>query len=242
MNKPLKFDKILKYYNYISKLVDLSFDDVNELYEISNTTPLKEGIHTSFGKDNVLSIFKKRYSEYVYELDEDGSIYIYGELYKNFDDIIKLMKLCGWFPSNILVGVDWFIFKNNEIYNNITGLSIEPVKDVIILDMPKVLYHVSDSIYNNKIKKIGLIPKSKSKLSNHPDRIYLTDNLKKAIDIKISFDKMSFDSGENRNHSIWKIDSIGMGTLFSDINLRSEGYYTMSNISPNKIEKIKKFK
>lgn len=240
MKKPIKLDKILKYYDWISKLEDLYIDDINELFEISNSYPLKEGIHTSFDKDSVLSIFKKRYLEYDYDLDKDGSIYIYGNLDNNFEDIMKLVQLCGWFPSNIFINQEWNIFIDKKIYSNIDGISIEPIRDIIIKNKPKVLYHVSDSIYDKKISKIGLIPKSKSKLSNHPDRIYLTDNLKTAKKLKISFDKMLLNSGNNRENTIWIVNSDGIEVLFSDINLRDNGFYVMSNISPKYIKNILK--
>jgi len=239
MKKPIKLDKILKYYDWISKLEDLCIDDINELFEISNSCPLTEGIHTSFDKDSVLSIFKKRYLEYVYDLDKDGSIYIYGNLDNNFKDIMKLVQLCGWFPSNISINQEWNIFVDKNIYSNINGISIEPTKDIIIKNKPKVLYHVSDSIYDKKIFKIGLIPKSKFKLSNHPDRIYLTDSLDVAKELKSVFDKMLLDSGSNRENTIWIVDSDGIVVLFSDINLRDGGFYVMSNISPNNITKLK---
>ena len=38
--------------------------------------------------------------------------------------------------------------------------------------MLEKLYHISPSLYRNKILKIGLIPKSQNKMQSHPERIY----------------------------------------------------------------------
>jgi hypothetical protein len=44
--------------------------------------------------------------------------------------------------------------------------------------LPDILYHVSDTKYLDKILKVGLVPKSKSKKAYHPDRIYLATDKK----------------------------------------------------------------
>ena len=54
---------------------------------------------------------------------------------------------------------------------------IEPKFDVKFIPSD-ILYHSTELKYIPKIKKIGLIPKSLSKKSFHPDRIYFSLELK----------------------------------------------------------------
>jgi|ERR1035437_4597242 hypothetical protein len=230
--KPDRFNKVLKYYDWMSKISDLTDENIVELYELSNYPIIKEGNFSSFDKTKVISIINKRY-KFETEIDEDGSIYIWGNIDTVFNDILKLISLCGWFISNIEIDNEWIIFKESEKYINITGVTIEPYRDLKIENIPSILYHVSESKYDTKIQRIGLIPKSNSKMSNHPDRIYLTDGLEKAKIIK-----MSFDNKYKKIHSIWEIHMNSLIMLYSDINLRDGGFYTMDNISPSNITRL----
>jgi hypothetical protein len=40
--------------------------------------------------------------------------------------------------------------------------------------IPDIIYHITDTMYLDKILNMGLVPKSKSKKTYHPERIYLT--------------------------------------------------------------------
>lgn len=66
---------------------------------------------------------------------------------------------------------------------------LESKFDEVLKHKPNTIYHVTNINNLNKIKKIGLVPKSKNKKSHHLDRIYLTTNskrkLKKAIGLFI---------------------------------------------------------
>lgn len=99
----------------------------------------------------------------------------------------------------------------------------------------KYLYHITDKKYLDKILKIGLVPKSKPKLTFHPDRIYLGDLevLETIIDTYLEY---------VANPVLLKIDITGL-KLSRDNNAtqptddKSEGiaYFTSENISPKRI-------
>jgi RNA:NAD 2'-phosphotransferase (TPT1/KptA family) len=96
--------------------------------------------------------------------------------------------------------------------------------------LPTILYHATLKKNKNNIIKYGLIPKSNSKLSNHPDRIYLTDNY-----------KMSYLFGFNFNEPfiILEIDTNNLNIeLYRDINAVNNSYYTLDNIKKQKIRII----
>jgi hypothetical protein len=106
------------------------------------------------------------------------------------------------------------------------------------IESPK-LYHVCRQVNLEKILKIGLVPKSKEKISNHPERIYLSKYLKDAELIK----KMFEDRYPNEifcmlEISLKDIKNEKMGFM-EDPNFPKKGIYTYSNIPPNAIKEIK---
>ncbi len=112
-------------------------------------------------------------------------------------------------------------------------LAIEPKYDceITIEQLPQYIYHATGSKYLEKIKKIGLSPKSQSKKSYHPERVYFgltkdyTKNLGRMLESEI----------------ILEINTSGMTEpryrFFIDPN-SEEGIYTYSNIEPAKIKQL----
>jgi len=103
------------------------------------------------------------------------------------DKINEFMDEKGWFPANIgFSGMKGRIYSQNfkdylgDDDVQITYEAHSP--DEIKITQTKA-YHVTPDIFFNKINQEGLIPKSESKLSNHPDRVYLYRNQDKHKDI-----------------------------------------------------------
>ena len=105
-------------------------------------------------------------------------------LFKNqfhiINDVNIFMETFGWIPSKI----DGFPFKEKTLSNKInnqTQLNIfyEPKFDLKV-DVNRYYYHLTPDIYwKNKIENDGLTPKNKSKISFHPERIYLIEKYNK---------------------------------------------------------------
>jgi len=108
----------------------------------------------------------------------------------------------------------------------------------IIEKIPKILYHITPTQNVDKILKIGLVPKSRSKASYHPDRVYLSKGLE---DIE-NLGEMFYQKTGIKNWTILKINTdLVPGDylrLYTDPNYTS-GFYTLNNIPPQAIEKIK---
>jgi hypothetical protein len=111
--------------------------------------------------------------------------------------------------------------------------------DKEVKDIPDTLYHVTLSKNLEKIRKIGLVPKSKMKQTYHLDRIYLAFTIEGAKAIENEFKGI-----DNSKYVILKISTKGLNvkfmkdpnaTLFSGEVL---GIYTHENISS---EFIKEF-
>lgn len=238
IKKPLKQLQIYKFWEFFSNLEELEQNEINEIYNMLDYSPIKEGIHTSFNKENVLSIITKKFPDFEIEIESDGEIYIYGYMDSEFENLKKMIRLCGWFISNIRINDKFEIYKEDNNYSNITTICIEPSRDFPISIIPKIMYHSSNSIFDKSILKKGLFPKSLNKIANHPTRICLTDDTKIVFTFKKSREAMESTNDKKVIYSIWKINGEGIKNLFSDINLRKNGFYTTININPKFITKI----
>jgi predicted acetyltransferase len=190
---------------------------------------------------------------------DDFQIYIKNQnIVKNsIKNIVSICESIGYFPSSLLVDNlnlldefkklkknDDFIeyIKNYNFHNfNLIYIQFECWLDNIV-KVPDFLYHVTDIKNLNKIKEIGLCPKSKKKISYHPSRIYLTSSIEEARVTKSEFEKIKKDK-----YLILKIDTnkiIDNDKKLKDVlKLRIDpnyenGYYTLQNINKNLIEEI----
>ncbi len=170
----------------------------------------------------------------------------------------------GWFPSNMFITniygserlIKYNFYDIISNHNNIVNITItyESKFDRFDMNVPDKLYHLSIKEYSKKINKYGLIPRSKSKLSSHLDRIYLCKNYQDCIDL---IPKMLFYYTGEKDENIYKLgkklfnkditpviyeidnsDKL-INKLFLDINYNEKGYYTLSNIKPDRITTIK---
>ena len=153
-------------------------------------------------------------------------------------NVIKRADVLGWFPSTYAdLDEGWFVkyhpVKIFEAYDQSSkGLVIrfEAKYDVKAMT-PERLYHATPSIYADKILKIGLVPRSHSKLTTHPERIYLADNQRNLIEVLIPH------MAERAEYEEWAIFEVRLRgaspviRLFHD-PLYPHGYYTLQNIGP----------
>lgn len=181
-------------------------------------------------------------SEIEYSDDTDDFTLIMSKMTnKGLNSIISRCGVLGYFPSVFNVNGEYI---SGDEKTDIDGfISIVQNYDIDISDkfwiqfeswldqevtVPKKLYHVTKTVYVDKIKKRGLYPKAKNKISYHPDRIYVVDNYMVAIDI---LKQLSSNSD----------DSFSIVTIIPDndkLILRTDpnynrGYYTNQNIPSN---------
>ena len=169
----------------------------------------------------------------------------------------------GWFPSSIIFDINgveklekYDYSKMLNLHEYLTKLTIiyESKFDTEEKDIPKDLYHLTIKEYIKNINKIGLVPKSKSKLSSHMDRIYLCKTYQDCVDLIPKM--MLYYTGEEDENIyklskklfnkditpvIYEIDNSDniIDKLFIDINYGERGYYTLNNIPKNKIKIVK---
>ena len=166
----------------------------------------------------------------------------------------------GWFPSSTIYNLNgnkklerYDYNKILMLYEYITSLTItyESKFDTEESNIPDKLYHLTIKEYQKKINKIGLIPKSKSKLSSHLDRIYVCKTYQDCEDLIPKM--MLYYTGEedeniyklgkeffNKNiiPVIYEIDNSSkeIDKLYLDINYGEKGYYILNNILQDKLK------
>ena len=220
------------------KLLKILLEVYKEEYELN----LQEGLIKTNNIGKTLNILEKKYSSKFIFTRSKNSFYI-----KTFstnintllNGIIKDADTLGWFPSFMETEKytgkwDKKYFKEGEIKLRFEAKFDEEVVE----NVPSILYHITPTQNADKILSIGLVPKSRSKASYHPDRVYLSKDLK---DIK-NLGEMFYQKTGIKNWTILKIkiDMIPGDylKLYTDPNYK-QGYYTLNNIPPQAIEKVK---
>lgn len=241
MGDTLKF--LFEYNEYIKNIENSNNDEYiyNEILKRTkfNRLVIVEGLIKTHPVDKSINILKRKFSELFINKEPDGEIYIENQPPQILKKYLPLITNLGYSISKLTIdGKEWL-----KDYNDMTkpiAFILEAKYDYEVDDIPEILYHTSPIRFKDKILKYGLVPRSGNKLSNHPDRIYLTDNVNKSF---MFGDYLNNDSVESEfyktGYCIYKIDGKSLSKLYSDVNLRDGGFYTTDNISPKNIKLIK---
>jgi hypothetical protein len=241
------------------KLLELLLETYKDEYKLN----LKEGLTKTTPTGEAIYIFKKQFPKFIFQYekgDKDFTIEVLkakdGIQLEYFEKLLPLLNNLGYFISymeiygntdpntkNAVEIRDKYnetivkkAFQNPEIHS--IYLECEAKFDQKVNKLPEFLYHLTPLKNWEKIQKIGLAPKSRSKKSFHPDRVYLGKGEENTMKLASKFYQIT---GLNK----WvlleiDIDLIpgGYFTLYYDPNFKY-GYYTLNNIPPQAIEKIK---
>lgn len=234
------------------KLLQILLDTYKEEYELN----LKEGLTKTTPIGEAVHILKKQFPSWIFQYEKgnkDFSVEILkikeGIQLEYFEKLLPLLNNLGYFISYMeIYGEDTSIkdrynektvknaFQDPKIHS--IYLECEAKFDQKVNKVPEILYHVTPLRNWEKIQKIGLVPKSRSKRSYHPERVYLGKDEKNTIKLAPKFYQ---DTGINK-WVLLKIntDSINANylRLYYDPNFKY-GYYTLNNIPPYAIEKVK---
>jgi hypothetical protein len=239
------------------KLLDILLKTYKEEYELN----LKEGLIKSTPIEETIYILKKQFSNWIFQYekgDKDFTIEILkikdGIQLKYFEKLLPLLNNLGYFISYMEIYGDWEENNSAEIkdkYNEKTVknafqnpkvhsiyLECEAKFDQKVNKIPDFLYHVAPLRNWEKIQKIGLVPRSKSKKAYHPERVYLGKDEKNTSNLASKF----YQFEGIKEWVLLKIDTNMVPgdylQLYYDPNFKY-GYYTLNNIPPQAIEKIK---
>jgi len=237
------------------KLLDILLETYKEEYKLN----IQEGLIKSTHVGETIYILKKQFSNWIFQYEKgnkDFTIEILrlkeGIQLQYFEKLLPLLNNLGYFISYMEVYGDSISIRDKydetlvkNSFQNPKVVSIylkcEAKFDQKVNKIPEVLYHVAPLRNWEKIQKIGLVPKSRSKRSYHPERVYLGKDEQNTIKLSPKFYQ---DTGLNE----WVLLKINTDfipgnylRLYYDPNFKY-GYYTLNNIPPHAIEKIKDIK
>lgn len=164
--------------------------------------------------------------------------------------IIEDATKMGWFPSfenysSSKFSNQWI--KNQQDIINVSLVFETNYGDEVVFDKSeKALFHITPDIHYEKIKKIGLTPKGKSKIAAHPYRIYLMRDTD--MFTLLDFTEMMYQKDSNYQLiSEYYVLQIELSDLkgykfYEDPNflIGNGAVFTYKNIPPSKIKVIKK--
>jgi hypothetical protein len=225
--------------------VDTHFLAIYEYYKFEYD--LYEGLIKSYPLYDVIRILKNKNYD-VKENYKDNTFSLKFLFSNNIDEalidynkIMQITNTCGYFCSN-MKGEDnkaQFVIEKYNLENfkklinnklNLINFSFEAKYDIFIEKIPDNLYHLTPTRNVDKILKNGLIPKSRSKKSYHPERIYLT---KSSEDLTILF-KGFYEKTKIKEWTILKINThiLEYLQIYKDPNFKEKGYYTLNTLPP----------
>jgi len=241
MGNTFKF--ILEYKEYIDNIEDSEKDNYiyNEILKRTKFGRLAivEGLIHTYPIDKSVNILKRRFPELKIEVEDDGEIYIENQPPQKLEKYIPIITNLGYFISKLTInGQEWIKDFNND--TKPIAFILEAKYDYEV-EIPETLYHASPIKFRDKIVKFGLTPRTGNKLSNHPERIYLTDDLNKAIDFGNYLIEEEDSEWYKNGYCVYSVKGTGISKLYSDVNFRQGGFYTLNNIKSENIKLIKEF-
>lgn len=162
------------------------------------------------------------------------------------DNFLRLINNLGWFVSVYSTfgylgkwkKFDRSEFLETQVSDRILSMQLEAKYDLELdpysLD---ILYHSSPSINDKKVKRIGLVPKNREKISIHPERLYLARMISDLDIITERFFQLNRDVSKYTYYSIDIPRTLADNPtvrLFIDPNFHN-GIYTLSNIKPSNL-------
>jgi hypothetical protein len=222
------------------KLLKLLLDIYKDEYELN----LKEGLTKTTNIDQSLNILGRKFTDGFKFTKNKGEntfkVTLRGVDGNTFDELLRYANNLGWFPSFILSPKQKGKFDRSLYNEKGSTVRFEAKFDEELVDKtPATLYHITPTKYADKILSKGLAPRSGSKASYHPERIYLSKNIK---DVEQLSTRMGAIAKE-RYYTILKITTNkipgGYLRLYKDPNYMNMGFYTLNNIPPQAIEKLR---
>src|SRR5271157_1203807 len=176
---------------------------------------------------------------------DNNDFYLFINFDKNYNvglaqlnKIKTLLNNLGYFISSMISDEDiqykWDVFNmiNFDLYYTKHIFKIkftcEALYDMLVKHIPEILYHVTPTDNYKNILKIGLVPKSRSKMAFHPERVYLVKNL---IDCKsLAYNLYIKSERKTEEWTILKIDTTKIPNyfkLYKDPNYIDKSFYTL---------------
>lgn len=161
---------------------------------------------------------------------------------RNLEIVKKAFLLCGYYMATPK--------EENIEENQWVALQFEPITQEDISTQlrkeEKILYHWAPAFCLDKIKNIGLSPRSKNSSFDYPGRVYLIRGSVSKMELYYIGNQLYENNTSPGNDGIYALlsvdlDKIPKNTKFFKGPNYSHGIYTYSNIRPDVITIIGKF-
>ena len=240
-----RMTELINYGNIIEEDYFIIYEGLVKTTMLDKTRVLIERLFSTYGlywRDKI-EIDEKSDTLLVDILDFEGDT-------NKIDGFLKYVNNLGYFISIIyfkkkgetkLIDKEYdinFLISKSKEYKNLNNLIVVLEANFDIeRPVPEKLYHVTRQEVLEKIKQIGIVPKSKSKKSTHPERIYFAKTYDDTYDIYGNFKKEAPD----QKFAILEINTSKVNHIrvFDDPNYKGFGLYGLVNIPPNAIKIVK---
>jgi hypothetical protein len=221
-----------------------------KIFNFLTKTAIEEGLIKTVDVAAAMRIIDKNYPNVVTDTSSEEdmiSVVFRPKLLKDEEirSLFKLIDNLGWFPA-----IFNYDFNSNNKFNSIESFILK-IKDSTKVGIKfekkidkehnkqKLYYHATKRKYSRKIEKIGLVPRSQSKLGTHPERIYLAKSFNYALEIL----EMFYDLDDSDpNWVIYEIDSSKIPNFKTMVDPNYiGGVYSLNNIPPSALRPIKIF-
>jgi len=177
---------------------------------------------------------------------------------KNIDKVFYAFEKVGWFPASVDyeygkwtppksekgAGVGALKGKQKDMSKlkfpedtHYIHIVLDPIYDDQINPIDRTFYHVTKKEIAEKIMKEGLLPKSKSKRTYYPQRIFLSKTLIGAEGI---LPQLKYE--DKGDYVILEVKVPKNINIFKDTRYKSEGVYILDPISPDNIKQLEENK
>lgn len=210
---------------------------------VLTTVPSKKTMETLRKRFPKFEVAQTMYDEVMIGLDSNNIWEV--------EDLIKFMDGFGWYPSVMDDGK----FTQDALDKTIVGIAKDKTSTSTItfekkfddkVELEPYYFHITSDVYADEIEKIGLVPKSHSKLTTHPGRIYLLNptspfNLK-SVGMTL-FNKSKPEVQEKTNYLVvYRVhpEQVNNLEVYEDPNffIGDGAVWTYKNIPPAALERF----
>lgn len=243
-----QFKNLIEFHNsnnnWIKKLEKHTFDKFNK-------DDLNEGIYKTYPIDFVVKHFcgylnfadnyslfcnsPSQYNGFITEVKSENDLsYIEMVVYDDAEVLTKVnktMELCGYYKAFCEDYCEGYLQCGYEKRN----------EETINLTTDKI-YHVTERTNVPKIKRNGLVPKSKNKKTFHLERVYFFTK-DYGYNGFLNIIKLLYENYNNFGYIVYEVDTNKLKNVsfHYDVNMEN-GIYTTDNIPPEALTKKYEYK
>jgi hypothetical protein len=223
------------------------------IYQQIQEGQLNEFVLTTVPPEKTIETLQKRFPKFETEqtLYDEVIISLDADNIWEVEKLIEFMDGYGWYPSVVDDGK----YTQDRLDKTIVGIAKDKSITSTIafekkfddkVELEPYYYHITSDVYADEIERIGLVPKSHSKQTAHPGRVYLLNptspsNIKKVA--AALFNKSKPEIQEKTNYIIvYRVntDKVNNLEVYEDPNffIADGAVWTYKNIPPSALERF----